>query len=169
MLKKFVKKIMFLKMYPSLYITNFIFQKLFRINSEFKYSKHFTSKILHSKNIKFEETSYKTLKSFFSSGGCYFNAANGIEIGYGTFWAVNVVIISETYDLSNNLKAKDINLPIKIGNNCWIGANVVIMPEVNIGNNVIIGAGSIVTKSFPSNCVIAGNPARIIRELNVKT
>ncbi|MDN5091633.1 hypothetical protein [Aliarcobacter butzleri] len=52
-------------------------------------------------------------------------------------------------------------------NNCWI-ANVVIMPEVSIGNNVIIGAGSIVTKSFPSNCVIAGNPAKIIRELNVK-
>ncbi|MCG3672246.1 acyltransferase [Aliarcobacter butzleri] len=168
MYKRIKKKLSFFKLSPSLFITNYIFQKILRNNCEFKYSKHFTSKILNVKNIKFDETSHKTLKSFFGSGGCYFNGANGIEIGSGTFWAVNVVIISETYDVLNSLKSKSITKPVIIGNNCWIGANVVIMPEVSIGNNVIIGAGSIVTKSFPSNCVIAGNPAKIIRELNVK-
>lgn len=54
----------------------------------------------------------------------------------------------------------------KIGNNVNIGCNVVIIGDIYIGDNVIIGAGSIVTKSFPNNCVIAGNPARIIKELN---
>ena len=51
-----------------------------------------------------------------------------------------------------------------IGNNVYIGAGAVIMNPVNIGDNVIIGAGSIVTKDVPSNCIVAGNPAKIIRE-----
>lgn len=169
MFNQLKKQLSFLKLSPSLFITNIIFQKILRNNSEFKYNKHFTSKILNSNNIRFDETSYKTLKSFFGSGGCYFNGANGIEIGEGTFWAVNVVVISETYDILNNFQSKKITKPVVIGKNCWIGANTVIMPEVNIGNNVVIGAGSIVTKSFPANCVIAGNPARIIRELNAKS
>jgi len=54
----------------------------------------------------------------------------------------------------------------KIGNNVDIGCNVVIIGNITIGDNVIIGAGSIVTKNFSDNCVIAGNPARIIKELN---
>lgn len=54
----------------------------------------------------------------------------------------------------------------KIGNNVDIGCNTVIIGDISIGNNVIIGAGSIVTKSFPDNCIIAGNPAKLIKELN---
>ena len=50
-----------------------------------------------------------------------------------------------------------------IGNNVSIGANVNIIGDITIGNNVIIGAGSVVVKDVPDNCVIAGNPARIIR------
>lgn len=56
--------------------------------------------------------------------------------------------------------------PISIGNNCWIGNNVVILPNVSIGNNCIIGAGSIVTKSFNDNSIIVGNPAKVIKEYN---
>ena len=54
----------------------------------------------------------------------------------------------------------------KIGNNVDIGCNTVIIGDISIGDNVIIGAGSVVTKSFPNSCIIAGNPARIIKELN---
>lgn len=50
-----------------------------------------------------------------------------------------------------------------IGDNCWIGANVFINQGVQIGDNVVIGANSVVTKNFPSNVVIAGVPARIIK------
>lgn len=48
---------------------------------------------------------------------------------------------------------------------CWIGANSILLPGVEIGENTVIGAGSIVTKSFPSGVVAAGNPAKIIKNL----
>lgn len=55
--------------------------------------------------------------------------------------------------------------PVYIGNRCWIGANAVILPGVCLGDNTIVGAGAIVTKSFPcGHCVIAGNPAKKIKE-----
>lgn len=51
---------------------------------------------------------------------------------------------------------------IKIGNNVFIGAKAIILPNITIGNNVIVGAGSIVTKSIPDNCVVAGKPAKVV-------
>ena len=54
---------------------------------------------------------------------------------------------------------------VVIGENCWLGMNSVILPGVSLGDNTIVGAGSVVTKSFmDGNCVIGGNPARIIRD-----
>lgn len=55
--------------------------------------------------------------------------------------------------------------PVHIGKNVWIGEHVSIMPGVTLGNNVIIGANSVVTHCFGENVVIAGCPARIIKEL----
>lgn len=55
--------------------------------------------------------------------------------------------------------------PINIGNNVWIGGSTTILPGVTIGDNVTIGAGSVVVKDVPSNVVIAGNPAKIIKQL----
>jgi putative colanic acid biosynthesis acetyltransferase WcaB len=54
----------------------------------------------------------------------------------------------------------------RIGNNVDIGANVCIIGDITIGDNVIIGAGSVVTKSFPSDCVVVGNPARVLEKKN---
>lgn len=51
---------------------------------------------------------------------------------------------------------------ISIGDNVFVGQRTIIMPGVRIGNNVVIGAGSIVTKSIPDNCIVAGNPAKFI-------
>lgn len=56
--------------------------------------------------------------------------------------------------------------PITIGNNVFIGSNVIILPNIIIGDNVIIGAGSVVTKCLESNCVYAGNPARMIKSVS---
>ncbi|HAU27266.1 MAG TPA: maltose O-acetyltransferase, partial [Alteromonas australica] len=56
--------------------------------------------------------------------------------------------------------------PITIGDNCWIGGMAVINPGVTLGNNVVVASGAVVTKSFGSNLVIGGNPARIIKTID---
>lgn len=56
--------------------------------------------------------------------------------------------------------------PVRIGSNVWLGANVTIVKGVTLGDNVVVGAGAVVTRSFPANCVIAGVPARVIKQLD---
>lgn len=56
----------------------------------------------------------------------------------------------------------------QIGDYCFIGMNSIILPGVKIGNHSIIGAGSVVSKDVPSNTIVAGNPAKIVRE-NIHT
>lgn len=135
---------------------NFIFQKIFDINNSIPWSVHYTStvqgKIKIGKNV---------WKSFASSGGCYIQAANGIEIGDDTIFAPGVKMISSNHN-PEDFKNWIITKPIVIGKNCWIGANVVILPGVELGDNVIVGAGSIVTKSFSAGSVLVGNPAKIL-------
>ncbi len=58
--------------------------------------------------------------------------------------------------------------PITIGDNFWAGGGVIVLPGVNLGDNVVAGAGSVITKSFGDNVVLAGNPARIIKEIKSK-
>lgn len=53
--------------------------------------------------------------------------------------------------------------PIKVGNNVWVGGNVVVLPGVSIGDNSVIGAGSVVTKDIPNNVVAFGNPCKVIK------
>lgn len=55
--------------------------------------------------------------------------------------------------------------PVQIGNNCWLCANVTVLPGVTIGDGCVIGAGSVVTRSIPANSFAAGNPCRVIRTL----
>lgn len=80
----------------------------------------------------------------------------GVHIGEESYLAFGVVVF--THDMSRHFHANTY-----IGSRCFIGGNSIIMPGVKIGNNCIIGAGSVVTKDVPSNCIVAGNPAKIIR------
>ena len=68
--------------------------------------------------------------------------------------------------LENNLS---ISSGVKISNGVWIGNQCIILGGVHIGEKTIVGAGSVVTKSFPSYCIIAGNPARIIKKYDFNT
>jgi len=99
--------------------------------------------------------------SFANSSGCYIQGINEIFIDDDTIFAPGVKIISANHDTVNIKKHIQKN-PVRIGKNCWLGANAVILPGVELGDHVIVGVGSVVTKSFPANVVIAGNPAKII-------
>ena len=57
---------------------------------------------------------------------------------------------------------------VKIGKNCWLGFGSVVLPGVELGNNVTVGANAVVTKSFPSNVVIAGCPAKVIKKIKIE-
>lgn len=103
----------------------------------------------------------------FQSPGTYFqNFAGNISLGHGTYIAPNVGIITANHDpndLDHHLEAED----VVIGDHCWIGMNTVLLPGVVLGPRTIVGAGSLVTRSYPEGqCIIAGNPARLIKNLN---
>lgn len=80
----------------------------------------------------------------------------------------NVQIYTATHPLEARPRnsGREFGKPISIGNNVWIGGNAVICPGVSIGDNVVIGAGAVVTKSFPDDVFIGGNPAKIIKEID---
>lgn len=81
----------------------------------------------------------------------------GVHVGEESYIASGAIVF--THDFS-----RGIHEDTYIGKRCFIGANAIIMCGVRIGDEVIVGSGAIVTKDVPSNCIVAGNPARIIRE-----
>lgn len=147
-----------------LWLINCLFQRIFRRHSKLSFNVNFTSTISET-NIELNKDLI-TLGSFAISGGCYFQAVNGIKLGKNFLFAPGVKIISANHDYNEHSKSIKAE-PIIIGDNVWLGANVIILPGVKLGNNCIVGASSVVTKSFEEgNLVIAGNPAKIIRKLN---
>ena len=62
-------------------------------------------------------------------------------------------------------KTEETGFPITIGEDCWLGAGVIVCPGVTIGPRCVIGAGSVVVKDIPDDSMAVGNPARVIRKL----
>ncbi len=158
-LKKFLK--FREEMSFSFYFIDFIFRKLLRQNVKTKWAVHHTSTI---------QCPEKITRGFGvwpgDSPNVYINAFNGISFGDYVNIGPNTCILSANHDVIDNKKLLP-SQPIEIRRYCWIGANVTILPEVVLGDYTIVGGGSVVTKSFEEGyCVIAGNPAIIIRHLD---
>ncbi|MCM2678769.1 sugar O-acetyltransferase [Echinimonas agarilytica] len=89
-----------------------------------------------------------------------------VTIGSDVLFGPNVMISTATHHVDPAKRhASECALPITIGNNVWLGGNVSVLPGVTIGNNSVIGAGSVVTKDIPENCVAAGAPCKFIRSI----
>jgi len=146
-----------------LFSLNTIFQRIFYINGATKWQVHFTSRVTSPDKIIIHnrKNNASTFLSFASSGGCYIQANNGIEVHENVTWSYGVHLISANHSFINyNMHEK--KEPIILEKNVWIGANSVILPSVVIGEFAIVGAGSIVTKNIPAYSINVGNPAKII-------
>lgn len=142
-------------------IVNFLYQKIFRINSEVPFMVHYTSVVRKTVFLGKHVAFYLA-----NSGGCYIQGINKIYIGDYTMIAPGVKIISANHDVNDPEKHDKSAEPIRIGSYCWLGTNSIILPGVQLGNHVVVGAGAVVTKSFGPYVVIAGNPAKVIKYLN---
>ena len=90
-----------------------------------------------------------------------------IYVGDKVMFGPNVTIATANHPIDASLRGKGLqyNKDVYIGENTWIGANVVIVPGIRIGKNVVIGAGSVVTKDIPDDVLAVGNPCRVLREV----
>ena len=96
--------------------------------------------------------------------GAYLNGLGKISLGDNVSISAMSIIVSTGLDTDSLAISKiHVDKEIIIGNNVQVGAGAIILAGVSIGNNVVIGAGAIVTKDIDSNCIVAGNPARVIR------
>ena len=97
----------------------------------------------------------------FVNHGAYFMDGGGITIGKNVFIGPFCGFYTATHpkQFAQRNKGLEKALPIKVGDDCWFGANVSVLPGVTIGSGCVIAAGSVVTKDVPDNSVAAGVPA----------
>ena len=110
-----------------------------------------------------------------SVGDNFFLNVNGrlmdsgkITIGNNVFIAPGVSIITEEHamDVKQRIEGLEYTHPVTIGDNVWICTGGIVLPGVTIGDNSVIGAGSVVSKDIPPNCLAVGNPCKVIRRIN---
>lgn len=104
-------------------------------------------------------------KNVFFNSGCRFQDQGGITIGDNVLVGHNVVMATLNHDIDPDCRADMHPAPIHIGNKVWIGSNATILPGVTVGDGAIIAAGSVVCKDVPSNTMVAGVPAKVIKKI----
>ncbi|OOR89456.1 acetyltransferase [Moraxella caviae] len=104
-------------------------------------------------------------KNVFINIGATFSDVGGIIIEDNVLIAPNVTITSVNHPLDPATRRGIILAPVRICKNAWIGANATIVGGVTIGENSVVAAGAVVTKDVPANTVVAGVPARVVKEI----
>ena len=106
-------------------------------------------------------------KDVFINFNSVFVDDDDIYVGDNTMFGPNVTVVTANHPISPRLRIPKLqyNKPVRIGKNVWVGAGAIILSGVTIGDNSVIGAGSVVTRDVPPNSVVAGNPAKVIRNI----
>ena len=112
----------------------------------------------YGSNISFGE-------NVFVNASCYFMDGAKITIGHNVFIGPYCGFYTASHPLAYKYRNQGLEKasPIVVGDNCWFGANVSVMPGVKIGNGCVMGAGSVVTKDVPDNSLVTGVPAKVIK------
>ena len=105
----------------------------------------------------------------FVNFGCIVLDCAAVTIGDDVQIATAVQIITATHPLDavERMSGWELARPVRIGHRAWIGAGAILLPGVTVGDDAVVGAGAIVTRDVPAGVVVAGNPAREIRRLNL--
>jgi hypothetical protein len=140
----------------------FFMQRVLGINSQVPWPVHWSSIVSYPDHIT--RKYWRPYPGYMP--GQYIQARNGIIIGRNVRMGPGVKLISANHNLCNYDVHNEAN-PIEIGDNCWLGSDVIILPGVALGEHVVVAAGAVVTKSFPDNCLIGGVPARVLKSLGV--
>ncbi|WP_100374575.1 sugar O-acetyltransferase [Bacillus sp. FJAT-45037] len=121
-------------------------------------------------NIRFDY-GYNTHvgENFFANFDCTILDVCEVTFGDNCMLAPGVQIYTATHPLHPTERniGKEYAKPITFGNNVWIGGAAIVNPGVTVGNNVVIASGTVVTKDVPDNVVVGGNPARIIKHIEL--
>jgi maltose O-acetyltransferase len=98
---------------------------------------------------------------------CTILDCNKVSIGHHVMIGPAVQIYTAAHDIQaeTRIQGWEVAKPIVVEDNVWIGGGAILLPGVTIGRNAVVGAGAVVPRSVPANTVVAGNPARVIREL----
>ena len=104
-------------------------------------------------------------KEVFINFGCTFLDQGGITLEDGVFIGPGAKIVTENHPEEPVLRHRLLVKTIVIRRNAWIGAGAIILPGVTVGENAIVAAGAVVTKDVPDNVIVAGAPAKTIRNI----
>ena len=106
--------------------------------------------------------------NLYANFGCVFLDCAPITLGRNVFLGPGVHLYGATHPIDDRVRAegRELARPITIGDDVWIGGGVIVCPGVTIGDRCVIGAGSVVTRRIPAGHVGAGNPCRVLREID---
>lgn len=108
-------------------------------------------------------------ENFYANFDCTILDVCEVRIGDNCLFGPGVHIYTATHPVDPNERNKgpEYGKPITIGNNVWVGGRAIINPGVTIGHNVVIASGAVVTKDIPDNVIVGGNPAKVIKQIEV--